>query len=677
MKARRLGRAPGLLLALLAAPPGAAESPPDLLTEQDFLGEFPAVLTPTRLAQPARDSPTSITVLDRRAIVASGARDVAELMRLVPGFQVEYVRANKPVVTYHGLADDFARRLQVLVDGRSVYTPLFGGVLWSSLPLSVQDIERIEVIRGPNAATYGPNSFAAVVNIITRHAAAEAGDEASATTGQRGQRDAFARGTGAGGDDHYRMSLEYEEDDGFEGEPDGRRLARLAGRYDAALGADDALMIQAGSELAELRIGDEDADLSRGDVDIPREQAVRTAYAQVEWTHRLAAGRELSLQYYANYDRWLDDNTFDSSDGFAIPSSGLTDPSVRVDLNARSLRHDLELVYTDRLGERLRVVAGTGARHESVESRWLFGTDEPQENTLARAFGHAEYRPRPGTTLHLGALVEDNDLVGTETSPRLALVQATAPHHRLRLGVSWATRTPSLVEQRQERFFVVEDGGVPQFRFYTDFTEAGLAPERMRAVELGYRIAPPGRRWGADLKLFREHVDDLIVEVDTAPPPPEDLPVQGDEVHGFVNGFSARLEGVEAELTLYPGRDLDLRLWGSRASVEQARAVNDEVRADHVASVPRTTAGMMGIYRLAAGRTLSLDYYYIDRMSWVDKSDTTRTERLDLQYREQWLERLPSAFVALRLENLLGEYPEYDDDNVTDTRLSLQIGATF
>lgn len=680
MRPRRRSRAPVLLLALLAAPAGAAETPPDLLTEQDFLGEFPAVLTPTRLAQPARDSPTSITVLDRRAIVASGARDVAELMRLVPGFQVEYVRANKPVVTYHGLADDFARRLQVLVDGRSVYTPLFGGVLWSSLPLSVQDIERIEVIRGPNAATYGPNSFAAVVNIITRHAAAEAGDEASATTGQRGQRDAFARGTGAGGDDHYRMSLEYEEDDGFEGEPDGRRLARLAGRYDAALGAGDALMIQAGSELAEFRIGDQDADLSRGEVDIPREQEVRTAFAQVEWTRRLAAGRELSLQYYANYDRWLDDNTFDSSNGFALPDlPGVTDPRVRVDLNARSLRHDLELVYTDRLGERLRVAAGTGARHESVESRWLFGTDEPQENTLARAFGHAEYRPWSGTTLHLGALVEDNDLVGTETSPRLALVQATAPHQRLRLGVSWATRTPSLVEQRQERFFIVRhDGTAPSpLKVYTDFTEAGLAPERMRAVELGYRIAPPGRRWGADLKLFREHVDDLIVEVGADAPDDPAFTVVEDNVTGFVNGFSARLEGAEAELTLYPGRDLDLRLWGSRVSVERARAVSDEVRADHVASVPRTTAGMMGIYRLAAGRTLSLDYYYIDRMSWVDKSDTTRTERLDLQYREQWLERLPSAFVALRLENLLGEYAEYDDDNVTDTRLSLQIGATF
>lgn len=681
MDARRLSRcsrAAVLALALLVAPLQAADGPsPGLLTEHDFLGEFPAVLTPTRLAQPARDSPASITVLDRRAIRASGARDVAELLRLVPGFQVEYFRANKPVVTYHGLADDFARRLQVLIDGRSVYTPLFGGVLWSSLPVSVRDIERVEVIRGPNAASYGPNSFAAVINIITRHAAAEAGDQASATVGQRGQRDAFARGTGGGAGDHYRMSLEYQRDDGFEDRPDGRRLARLAGRYDAALGDGDELMLQGGTELAELGIGRPGADPADGNVDIPREQDVRTAFVQARWTRRLAAEGQLSLQYYANYDRWLDDNTFDSSDNFEF--GGLANPSVRVDLNARSLRHDLELVYSDRLGERLRVVAGSGARHEAVESRWLFGSDEPRENTLLRAFGHAEYRPWPATTLHLGALVEDNDLVGTETSPRLALVQQTGPHQRLRLSVSWATRTPSLVEQRQERFFIVDHdtAGLQPLKVYTDFTEAGLEPERMRAVELGYRIEPPGRRWGTDLKVFQEHVDDLIVEVRAVPPDDPSFEVIDDDTRGFVNGFSGRIRGIEGELSLYPGRDLDLRLWASRASLDQARAVDEDTRDEHVDSVPHTTAGLLGHYRLGAGRMLGLDYYYIDRMSWVDKRDTTRTERLDLQYREQWHGRLPSAFVALRLENLLGEYAEYDADNVTDTRLSLQLGATF
>lgn len=671
-RARR-SRAPVAPVALLAASLQAAEAPPGLLTEQEYLGDFPSVLTPTRLAQPARDSPTSITVLDRRAIVASGARDVAELLRLVPGFQVEYVRANKPVVTYHGLADDFARRLQVLVDGRSVYTPLFGGVHWSSLPLAVADIERVEVIRGPNAATHGPNSFAAVINIITRDTAAETGNEASTTVGGRGQRDAYARATGDAGAGHYRMSLEYQGDDGFAGRPDGRRLARLAGRYDSDAGDGDALMLQAGAELAELDVGDPDAEPAAGELDVPREQDVRTAFAQAKWTRRLAPERRVSLQYYVNYDRWRDDNTFDAGDGFRFDS--LSDPSVRVDLNARSLRHDLELVYSGRLSERLRVVAGTGARHEAVESRWLFGTDEPQENTLVRAFGHAEYRARPGTTVHLGALVEDNDVVGTETSPRIALVQATAPHQRLRLGVSWATRTPSLVEQRQRRFFVIENAGEAEDTFYTDFTRAQLEAERMRAVELGYRIDPPGRRWGADLKLFREHVDDLVVEVDTAPPPGND--VEHDGVRGFVNGFSGRIEGLEGELALYPGDDLDLRLWASRASVERARAVDDDVRAEHVASVPHTTAGLLGIYRLGAGRTLSLDYHYIDRMSWVDKRDSTRTERLDLQYRARWHERRPSAFLALRLENVLGEYAEYDSDNVADTRASLQLGATF
>ena len=146
----------------------------------------------------------------------SGARDVAELMRLVPGFQVEYFKAWKPVVTYHGAADDFARRLQVLVDGRSIYTPLFGGVLWSNLPLALEDIERVEVIRSPNAATHGPNSFSAIINIITAHPSTGDGQEASATVGQGGQRDGFARASGESAGGHYRLSLVHHEDDGFE-----------------------------------------------------------------------------------------------------------------------------------------------------------------------------------------------------------------------------------------------------------------------------------------------------------------------------------------------------------------------------------------------------------------------------------------------------------------------------
>lgn len=657
----------------------AAPPPEDLLTEAQYYDDMPEVLTATRLRQPALDSPSSITVIDREEILASGARDVAELMRLVPGFQVEYFSAHKPVVTYHGLADDFARRLQVLVDGRSVYTPSFGGVLWSALPLSVDDIARVEVIRSPNAASYGPNSFSAIINIITLHPATEGGSEASATLGQRGQSDAFARATGRAGAGHYRLSYERQEDDGFADEtrPDGREIDRLAGRYDRGGGTDE-LMLKAGMESASVEHGRTKADPSDGDANIPRERDLRAVYGHAQWTRHLDTDSRLSLQYYGNYDRWLDTTRFGPHNDFDLP--GLTNPRVKIDLNVRAERHDLEAVYTARPAAPLRIVVGAGARHESVESRWVFGTHEPQTNELLRAFGHAEYRVRPRTTLHLGALVEDNELVGTTSSPRLALVQETAPYHRLRLSVAYATRTPTLFEQRQERYFDVHnDTTADPVRVYTAYTaDDDLEPERVRATEIGYRIEPPGRRWGMDVKLFRERISDLIVREPTGIPasaPPNSQP--NGTITGFTNGLSGRLEGVEGELSLYPGRDLDLRLWASRASLERVRADNDDRREEYTASLPHTTAGLLAMYRLSATRSLSLDYYYIDSMSWVDKSDTTRTERLDAQYREEWPHVSPSAFLAVRLDSILGEYVEYDDDNIVDTRLSVRMGLRF
>lgn len=97
------------------------------------------------------------------------------MFRLVPGMYVayhaSYVYTTNSMVSYHGLSDAYAHRMQVMVDGRSVYSPLFGGVLWDDIPLALDDIERIEVIRGPNSASYGANSFLGVINIITRHPA--------------------------------------------------------------------------------------------------------------------------------------------------------------------------------------------------------------------------------------------------------------------------------------------------------------------------------------------------------------------------------------------------------------------------------------------------------------------------------------------------------------------------
>ena len=155
-------------------------SAPLFAADDELFFEMPVVLSANRLEQPISDAAVSMSVIDRKTIEASGARTIPEVLRLIPGMQVgfsgnEFGDEPKYVVTYHGHSDQYSRQMQVLIDGRSIYEPLLGGILWKSVPVNIDDIERIEVSRGPNPATYGSNSFMAAINIITRTAAEDQG----------------------------------------------------------------------------------------------------------------------------------------------------------------------------------------------------------------------------------------------------------------------------------------------------------------------------------------------------------------------------------------------------------------------------------------------------------------------------------------------------------------------
>jgi len=186
-----------------------------LASEEDlYFGSLPVVATVSRLPQPLRDAPGSVTVIDREMIRASGARGISDLLRLVPGFQVTPLNTEAPRVVYHGLSDEeYSPRVQVLIDGRSQYSPLFrGGVNWNTLPVAIEDIERIEVVRGSNSAAFGSNAFLGVINIITQDASQARGASFGVNHGNQGVRDERVRlgGQVAGAD--VRLTVRQQSD---------------------------------------------------------------------------------------------------------------------------------------------------------------------------------------------------------------------------------------------------------------------------------------------------------------------------------------------------------------------------------------------------------------------------------------------------------------------------------
>ena len=144
----------------------------------------------------------------------SGARALPEVLRMVPGLQVARIDANKWAITIRGLNARFANKLLVQVDGRAVYTPLFGGTYWDAQDVMLEDVERIEVIRGPGATVWGANAVNGVINILTKHSR----DTTGALVSAGGGKEERAFGTGRVGGRinenlHWRAYGKYSDRD--------------------------------------------------------------------------------------------------------------------------------------------------------------------------------------------------------------------------------------------------------------------------------------------------------------------------------------------------------------------------------------------------------------------------------------------------------------------------------
>lgn len=474
-----------------------------------FLDEaMPEVLTATRLKQAPASVPGSISVIDRQLIQASGARDIPELMRLVPGMMVGYTSGNQSTVNYHGGRVTEARRLQVLIDGRSVYRPGLATVDWNDLPVAIEDIERIEVFRGPNTVSYGANALTGVISIITRRPGEVQGTRLKYTRGERGIDDWYARQSFSSANADYRLSLSGQEDNGFditdEGNKyrDSRRSTRVQLSATHILDIDQSLDWQLAAKEGSNQRGfyQNDIALISGavpNIDNDKDVVARDYAGSLRWSLDLNPNHSLqvqgSLQQWQREQRWSacdlalsftpevrelfnqDPDKLDTvarllrrGNGALIPTWGLyfgdqhplaiaiynysIDPSgtylnpICGDLNndIEETRFDLELQDTLSLGDNLRLLTGASYRKDRSNSQTYFGGS--LENDVWRLFGHLEWYLGERWVLQGGAMYEDDTLSGTSLTPRIALNYLITPRHGLRLVYSEAVRSPDMFE---------------------------------------------------------------------------------------------------------------------------------------------------------------------------------------------------------------------------------------
>ncbi len=486
-----------LPLALLLALPLPAQA-----GEEAYFEDLPVVLTASRLPQPVNEAPGAVTVLDRAFIKASGYRDLARLFRLVPGMQVGQERANTNWVTYHGLSSTFPSEMQVLIDGRSVYSPAsFGGVDWQSLPITVDDIERIEIVRGSNPVTYGANAFLGVINIITRHSSEATETHAAIAGGSPGVLDLSAGTGGSVGGAGYVLNVLRKRDSGFENMHDSSDTRVASLRSDYRLSPRDELSLRvAGSDT--YRQSGYPSSVSSNNAE--RDSQGQSYTFHTQWNHTPEAGNEWLLHYYRNQERIVERWNALGPDSPLFPGG----PVVPIDLNRVAIRDHLELQNRRELSHGVQTVWGLEGRRDEVHAPFLYAGRNSIVTQMARLFGNTEWRFAPAWQLSSGAAVEAYESEPVHFAPRLFLNWQATRSDTFRVGGARAwTQRPTFEKEGDVRAVEPTTGLLIQNPYQPN---ANLRQARVDSIEAGYlgRFRPMAS--SLDVRIFRERITDFI-----------------------------------------------------------------------------------------------------------------------------------------------------------------------
>ncbi|WP_343034992.1 TonB-dependent receptor plug domain-containing protein [Aromatoleum diolicum] len=664
------------------------EPPAGGLAEDAFFDRLPVVLSVSRLAQPLADAPGSVTVFDADAIRSSGAHDLADLLRMVPGFLVAHSANGAPNAVYHGMTDENPRGLQILVDGRSQYSPLFfGGVAWNLIDVSLDDIERIEVIRGSNSAAYGSNAFLGVVNVITRAAADTQLVRVRLGQGNDGVADRHARIGMRVGDAFVRLSAERMRDEGVIGFNDSRRNGRVNLRADLPLGFSDELQFQAGVVDMTLDAG------QPGDTrEPPRQIRAAKEFVSAGWSHHAADGVGLSVRYTRSRERYKD--LFSASepalDALAA-RIGLPSPYfVLIDQRIRTVRDELEFQHTVAPTESTRLVWGVGARHDSVRAEQFYGTHKEVKQQVHRLFGNIEWRPA-AWSVNLGATWENDSLSDTSLAPRLSASYHLSPQQTLRAGITRAHRIPTLTESRARTAYGAFDSSLlgSQAGFVpveiTRNSSGGLDQETIDVQEIGYLGDFREQRVFVDVRAFREQVRDRIV--------PAILPLSAPncdllgllargcgEARDFLNGQDVDIRGLEYQVRWRPRSATELTLNQTYIAIDSransrlyvrdpAAAVAAERHMDR--SAPDVATMLRWSERFKHGLEASITYYRYGRFQWTPDSSVGPFERTDLRLAYPFRMARTTGELALTVQGVGARRAEYRDAMIGSGRATV------
>jgi iron complex outermembrane receptor protein len=548
------------------------------------------VTSPGKKLQKLSDVAAAVFVISQDDIRRSGATSIPEALRLAPGVQVARIDSNKWAISVRGFAERYANKLLVLIDGRTVYTPSFSGVFWDIQDTMLEDIDRIEVIRGPGAALWGANAVNGVINIITKRAEGTQGGliAAGGGTEERGF-GGLRYGHKVGKDAYARAYIKYfNRDGGGDGSGDDTAddwdALRGGFRLDWKGGGGDSLTVQ--GDLYDGSYG------STGDMPL-----LVPPYSRKTDDNGWSFGGNL-------LSRW---------EKVLSPTSDLTMQAYyqrgeRGDIEVNKYvedTFDLDFQHRFQWSERHDIMYGAGyrfVRDMLTDSFLISASPDSRSRNLFSAFLQDEITLIPDLLrVTLGTKFEHNDFTGFEVQPDFRFLLTPHPRHTLWGSISRAVRTPSRAENDvRANYGTVPPGSPgnpgPVPLLISNFGDRDLDSEVLMAYELGYRMQL-AQSLSLDLVGYYHNHDGLI-GMTPATPFPENDPAPPHLVvpSVFANNLEGEVYGMEISsdwlplswwrLRLsYTYQEMDIRLRGNAAGIEGQSGSTEGRSPDHQLSL--------------------------------------------------------------------------------------------
>jgi iron complex outermembrane receptor protein len=447
----------------------------------------------TKWQQRLSRSASAIFVITGEDIRRSGATSIPEILRIVPGLQVARVDSNKWAITSRGFNKLFSNKLLVLIDGRTVYTSLFSGVYWDVQDTLLEDVERIEVIRGPGATVWGTNAVNGVINIITKKAEDAQGILISVLSGNEEKGIVGLRYGGKKGEDvHYRLYAKYFNRDDFVF-PSGDRaddewdFLRGGFRIDWDVSDKNQLTMQ-----GDIYNGDSGQSLTLSENSfVTIRDTIETAGGNMlaRWKHTFSDISDMTMQLY--YDRTERDEDI---------------------LEQYHDTIDFDFLSRFGLGERQRITWGLDYRfigdHIDTKKTAITVNNEIRSSHFFSVFVQDEITIVPDRlTMTFGSKLVHNSYSGFEHQPSGRLVWTPHEHHTVWAAVSRAVRTPSRFENDGNVNFIIPvTSGLTISNSLSG--DSDYKSENLLAYEIGYR-ALLLKNLSFDISVFYNVYDDL------------------------------------------------------------------------------------------------------------------------------------------------------------------------